>query len=117
MEINGRMFNKFQVIAFKFHMTISSTLMKYFSPVCFNIMIISLVLFSACTPVKKLIYLQDSQADDPNYENQVVKSIPFRPYQYRLKPNDRLLLNIFSLTDEKFNFLKSPQLEVKLDDS
>jgi len=35
--------------------------------------------------------------------------------QYKLQPSDRLGLNIFSLTDEKINFLKDPEMEVVLD--
>jgi polysaccharide export outer membrane protein len=35
--------------------------------------------------------------------------------QYKLQPADRLKLNIFSLTDEKINFIKEPEVEVVLD--
>ena len=73
-------------------------------------------IFSSCGSTKNMIYLKDN-ASDVNYSyNKLIKSIPLQPYQYRLKPDDRLSINVYSLTDDKLNFLKKPDLEIKVDD-
>lgn len=74
-----------------------------------------LLLLQSCSSPKKLIYLQDDQADNTK-ANELIKTVRLQESQYKLRPNDRLLLNIFSLTDEKINFLKDrPEVEVAVD--
>ena len=68
----------------------------------------------SCTSTKKITYLQDEKSDDIKV-NELIKTIKLQESQYKLQPTDRLLLNIFSLTDEKINFLKKPDVEVMLD--
>jgi polysaccharide export outer membrane protein len=75
-----------------------------------------LVLFFSCGSPKELILLQD-QKPDRQEEQQLVKAVKIQEAQYRLQPKDRLQLNVFSLTDEKVNFLKEPQFEVVIDTS
>ncbi len=78
--------------------------------------LILVFLCSSCNSVKRLIYLQDHQKDDLNTEK-VLKTIYMQVAQYRLKVGDRLLLNIFSLTEERFNFFNKPEVEVRIDNS
>jgi polysaccharide export outer membrane protein len=73
-----------------------------------------LVFFSACTSTKSINYLQDNKSDNIKVE-ELVKTMRLQESQYKLQPADRLLLNVFSLTDEQINFLKEPNLEVVLD--
>lgn len=70
----------------------------------------------SCNSPKNLIYLQD-QASDNASANELVKSVRLQNSQYKLKPSDRLMLNIFSLTDERINFIKEPELEVVIDNN
>lgn len=72
-----------------------------------------IVILSSCSSPKHLIYLQDEQADAKT--EQLIKTVQLQESQYKIKPGDRLQLNIFSLTDEKINFLKEPQVEVDVD--
>src|SRR5687768_15098445 len=71
-------------------------------------------LLYACTSTKSINYLQDNKSDNTKAQ-ELVKTMRLQESQYKLQPTDRLLLNIFSLTDEKINFLKEPLLEVVLD--
>jgi polysaccharide export outer membrane protein len=72
------------------------------------------VLIAACIPNRKLIYLQDQKADlEP--KNSVVKSFPLKNTDYKLKPGDIISAEVFSLTQEKFNFLGAPKLELNVD--
>ena len=71
------------------------------------------VVFSCSSPAK-LILLQDQKSDNQVAQD-LVKAVKIQESQYRLKPEDRLELNVFSLTDEKVNFLKEPKFEVVVD--
>jgi polysaccharide export outer membrane protein len=64
--------------------------------------------------MEKLTYLQDQKSDNIK-ANELVKTMRLQESQYKLQPADRLELNIFSLTDEKINFIKKPEVEVVLD--
>jgi polysaccharide export outer membrane protein len=68
----------------------------------------------SCTSTEKLTYLQDQKSDNIK-ANELVKTMRLQESQYKLQPADRLELNIFSLTDEKINFIKEPKMEVVLD--
>lgn len=70
--------------------------------------------FCSCTSTEKLTYLQDQKSDNIK-ANELVKTMRLQESQYKLQPADRLELNIFSLTDEKVNFIKKPEVEVVLD--
>ncbi len=67
----------------------------------------------ACISNKKLIILQDQKADRPEYGH--VKSFELKDKDYKLKPGDVLSVEVFSLTQEKFNFLGTPKLELSVD--
>jgi polysaccharide biosynthesis/export protein len=73
----------------------------------------------SCAPNRKLNYIQDQQADIVNEKNELVKTIVLKEPEYTLRPNDRILVGIFSLTEDKFNFLGKtdgkPEFEAKLD--
>lgn len=74
------------------------------------------ILMASCTSSKKLILLQDQQADALNTRNELIKSFSLKEAEYLIKENDRLLINIFSMTEERFNFLSErPDVEVKVD--
>jgi polysaccharide export outer membrane protein len=73
-----------------------------------------LVFFSACTSTKSINYLQDNKSDNIKAE-ELIKTMRLQESQYKLQPADRLLLNVFTLTDEQINFLKKPDLELVLD--
>jgi polysaccharide biosynthesis/export protein len=70
--------------------------------------------FCSCTSTEKLTYLQDQKSDNLK-TNELVKTMRLQESQYKLQPADRLQLIIFSLTDEKINFIKKPEMEVVLD--
>lgn len=74
----------------------------------------SMFLFS-CGSTKKLVILQDNQSDNATPQ-ELVKSISLHATPYHLKAGDRLQLSISSLTDDKLNFIKKPDYEVKLDE-
>jgi len=78
----------------------------------FSLFIISF--FSSCTSTRNISYLQDEKSDNIK-ANELIKTMRLQESQYKLQPSDRLLLNIFSLTDEKINFIKDPEMEVVLD--
>lgn len=82
---------------------------------CISILL-SLFMFTSCASSKNAIYLQDNQDDLTYTDQELIKSIPIQPFTYSLKPGDRLSVNVFSLSDEKLNFLKKPDLEVWLDE-
>ncbi len=67
----------------------------------------------ACISNKKLTILQDQKADKIEYGH--VKSFELKDKEYRLKPGDILSVEVFSLTQEKFNFLGTPKLELSVD--
>ena len=75
--------------------------------------LITLVCIVSCTSTKKITYLQDEKSDNIK-ANELIKTIRLQESQYKLQPSDRLLLNVFSLDDEKINFLKKPDMEVML---
>ncbi|HEV7622102.1 MAG TPA: polysaccharide biosynthesis/export family protein [Flavisolibacter sp.] len=82
----------------------------------FIYLIFIIVALNSCTSTKKLIYLQDNVSEEYNNVEQSIKSVPIQPLPYRIKPQDRLLINVFSLSDEKINFLKKPDIEVLVND-
>lgn len=68
----------------------------------------------SCIPSKKLFYLQDQKADfEP--KSGPVKTFLLKETEYRVKPGDILSVEVFSLTQEKFNFLGTPKLELTVD--
>ncbi len=76
----------------------------------------ALVVISSCTSSKKLILLQDQQPDAVNAKNELIKSFTLKEADYQIKEADRLLINIFSMTEERFNFLSNkPEVEVTVD--
>ncbi|GEO03924.1 polysaccharide export protein, BexD/CtrA/VexA family [Adhaeribacter aerolatus] len=76
----------------------------------------ALILISSCASSKKFILLQDQQADAQNNQNELIKSFTLKEKEYLIKEDDRLLINIFSMTEERFNFLNDrPEVEVTVD--
>src|SRR5688572_24985361 len=70
----------------------------------------SLLMFSACVPAKKLMYLQ--QGDELKKRKEIVKDSILRTHQleideYRIQPLDMLSINFETLSDDNatFNFL------------
>lgn len=68
----------------------------------------------SCSSPKKLIYLQDDTADNVNAA-QLIKTLKLQESEYKLRPKDRLNMTITSLTDEKVNFIKKPEMELVID--
>ena len=81
------------------------------------LLICLLFFLNACMSAKKLTYLQDNPSDHISDQDALVKSAHLKSMQYRFKPEDRLQVNIFSLTDEKLNFIKKPDMELRVDDT
>ncbi|KAA5548780.1 polysaccharide biosynthesis/export family protein [Adhaeribacter rhizoryzae] len=76
----------------------------------------ALLLISSCNSGKKLILLQDQQADALNQQNELIKSFTLKEADYLIKEEDRMMINIFSMTEERFNFLQDrPDVEVTVD--
>ena len=76
----------------------------------------ALIFIASCTSSKKLVLLQDQQADALNTQNELVKTFTLKETEYLIKEDDRLLINIFSMTEERFNFLSNrPDVEVTVD--
>lgn len=72
-------------------------------------------LICSCASSKRFILLQDDQADSQK-KDELLKSYTLKESEYQLKEADRLLINIFSMTEEKYNFLSSrPEVEVTVD--
>jgi polysaccharide export outer membrane protein len=74
--------------------------MKRLKPYLRNSLCILLLLLSvfACVPQKKMIYLQ------PTDDNITNSTFYYDDLPYRLKPEDVISLNVFSLTPGQFNF-------------
>jgi polysaccharide export outer membrane protein len=76
--------------------------MKLLKRILLNSLTICLMLMAvfACVPRKKLIYLQP----DPQIDN---STFYYDEREYRLKPDDVISVNVFSLTPGQFNFLSA----------
>jgi len=74
--------------------------------------VILVCVFFSCTSTKKLIYLQDSAREEAGGNAQLLKAVRLQNQPYRLKPQDRIQVSVFSLTDDKLNFFKRPDLEL-----
>ena len=97
------------------HKSASNSLMKNFRLSRYLYLIGLLVFVSSCMSTKKLTYLQNNPDGVISDQEALVKSMHLKDVQYRLKPDDRLLVNIFSLTEEKLNFIKKPEMELRVD--
>lgn len=73
-----------------------------------------IILFTSCATTEKITYLQDRHPDNVK-TNELIKTVTLKDFQYKIQPSDRLHLNIFSLTDEKINFFKNPEMDVLVD--
>lgn len=69
---------------------------------------------TACGTTKDLMLLQNNAPDNAKAQ-ELVKTIQQQQAQYKLRPADRLTVRIVSLTDEKVNFLKEPNMELVVD--
>ena len=78
------------------------------------IFFIFLPLIYSCTSTQQLTYLQDEKSDNVKAD-ELIKTLRLQESTYKFQPSDRLLLNIFSLTDDRINFIKKPEMEVVLD--
>ncbi|RPD51614.1 MULTISPECIES: polysaccharide biosynthesis/export family protein [Chitinophagaceae] len=67
----------------------------------------------SCGSTKDMILLQQNPPTAKGQE--ASRTVPISEKEYKIRPNDRLMLNIFSLTDEKVNFIKDPQIEKLVD--
>lgn len=68
----------------------------------------------SCSSTKEMILLQQDPPDVSKAQ-EATRSVPIQEKEYKIRPNDRLMLNVFSLTDEKVNFIKEPQIEKLVD--
>lgn len=68
----------------------------------------SMLLFGACVPNRKYVYLQknDVKAKDLPIDT-AVRAYDMTPFDYRIQPNDALYIIFESLTDKKFDFLQN----------
>ncbi len=82
----------------------------------YTVCLLVLLLVTSCIPSKRLLYLQDHKADvDLKYDVRAPKSLKVKDFEYHLRPDDRISVKVFSLTQEKFNFFGSPELELLVD--
>ncbi|HZF62994.1 MAG TPA: polysaccharide biosynthesis/export family protein, partial [Chitinophagaceae bacterium] len=72
------------------------------------------VTLASCASPHKMILLQDKRADNARVQ-EVVKSLKMQESTYKLRPADRVMLNLVSLTDERVNFIKEPEMELVVD--
>jgi polysaccharide export outer membrane protein len=72
--------------------------------------------FSSCDTTHRYTYLQQNTGKVISDQEALVKSVQLKSVEYRLKPEDRLEVSIFSLTDEKLNFLKKPEIELRVNE-
>lgn len=72
--------------------------------------------FCACVSSNRITYLQDEVPEKYAEENKLIKMVKTQKYVFHIQPHDRLMVNVFSLTDEKLNFLKKPEMELEVDD-
>lgn len=65
------------------------------------------LLFSACVPNKKYVYLQKNDVNRKDLpKDTVVRSYSQPDFQYRIQPNDALYVRFESLTPEEYDFFK-----------
>ena len=75
-----------------------------------------LVFFSAsCVSRKKMTYLGD-QKPDVAIKNAAAKSYALKEAEYKLRPGDVLSVKVYSLTQDKFNFIDPKGIELTLTD-
>jgi len=79
----------------------------------------SVLIFSACVPAKKLVYLQ--QGDELKKRKEIIKDSVLRIHQldfdeYRIQPLDMLSINFETLTEDNavFNFLDKLSSQVRV---
>jgi len=69
-----------------------------------------LLLFSACVPNKKYVYLQHNDVNKSGLpKDTALRSYDQVSFDYRIQPNDALYIRFESLTPEEFNFLNPPE--------
>lgn len=78
------------------------------NPLIFNISIILvLILITSCVPNKKIQYLQmnDVNADSDQFpKDSVLRTYTLSDFEYRLQPEDILSIQVYSLTQDEFDF-------------
>jgi polysaccharide biosynthesis/export protein len=65
-----------------------------------------LLIFSACVPNKKYVYLQKKDLNREMPKDTVVRSYDQTLHDYRVQPNDALYVRFESLTPEEYDFFK-----------
>lgn len=73
--------------------------------------------FCACVSSSRITYLQDEVPEKYAEENKLLKMVKTQKYVYHVQAHDRLMVSVFSLTEEKLNFLKKPDMELEVDDN
>lgn len=72
------------------------------------LLIIVAILFSACVPNRKYVYMQKDDVNKKNLpEDSVVRSYSLPDFDYRVQPNDALFIRFASITAEEFDFLST----------
>lgn len=83
---------------------------------CRILYLLVLATLYSCGTTKDMVLLQNNPPGSTNVQ-ELLKTIPAPEVSYKLQPKDRIMLHIFSLTDEKINFLKEPQIEKVIDNT
>jgi polysaccharide export outer membrane protein len=65
-----------------------------------------IVIFSACVPNRKYVYLQKGDLNLDMPKDTVVRSYAQEAFDYKIQPNDALYIRFISLTPEEYDFFK-----------
>jgi polysaccharide biosynthesis/export protein len=65
-----------------------------------------ILIFSACVPNRKYVYLQKNDLHRKMPKDTVVRGYDQPTFDYRIQPNDALYVRFESLTSEEFDFFK-----------
>lgn len=78
----------------------------------FVFILLILLIFAACVPNKRVVYLQDGIPKKKILVDSVLKSFPIVNYEYKLQPDDILSVQISSLTPSEYNFFSETAREL-----
>jgi polysaccharide biosynthesis/export protein len=65
-----------------------------------------LIIFSACVPNRKYVYLQKNDLSGSTPKDTAVRSYDQREFEYKIQPNDALYVRFESLTAAEYDFFK-----------
>lgn len=76
------------------------------------LLIVFVVMFSACVPREKIIYLQKSESDKNQKAGDVLDGYNIKDFEYRLKSEDIISIKVASLTETEFDFFRQSESQM-----